>query len=193
MAKTYFAEMEATDNVDFARTHLGEDRYLTHLLMEAKPEKHRIGFCAAARCKTEACEDVWQLLKQRRRWYLGTMTNEIYMLTSPIIWRQFPALNALISFSAVKNGPLLIYVFLAEFLIFNNAKALPIVLFAMIFMPIWMFVSAYGLAINRKKIIWCYPFIILVLPILASWFQIYGMMTFRQRTWGGPRADAADD
>ena len=109
VAGTYFNNMNADGNVDFARTHLGEDRYLTHLLMESRPEKHRIGFCAAAKCKTEACEGFFSLMKQRRRWYLGTMTNEIYMLTSPVIWSQFPALNVLMAVSAIKNGPLFIY------------------------------------------------------------------------------------
>ena len=185
--------MNASGNVDFARTHLGEDRYLTHLLMEARREKHRIGFCAAARCKTEACGSFWELLKQRRRWYLGTLTNEIYMLTSPVIWRQFPALNVLISLSAVKNGPLLVLVFISETLLNGLDSLLPLVLFVLTVLPIWLFVASYGMAINRKKIIWCYPFIILVLPFMASWFQIYGMITFRQRTWGGPRAQSDED
>jgi chitin synthase len=190
VAKTYFSEMEASDNVDFARCHLGEDRYLTHLIMESRKEKHRIGYCLAAKCKTEACEDFRTLLKQRRRWYLGTLANEIFMLTSPILWRQFPALNFLVSLQALKNGPLFLYVFISESLL-GKGTLLTIGFAVLIFGPIWLFVSAFGISINRKKVIWAYPLIVLSLPIMSAMFQIYGMITFRTRTWGGPRANAA--
>lgn len=179
--------MDAQDNFDFNRTHLGEDRYLTHLLMEQRREKYRIGFCPAARCKTEGCNSLRSLMKQRRRWYLGTLTNEIYMLTSPKVWWQFPALNTLISLSALKNGPLFVYVFLTEALL-NRGTVITIGFAVLIFIPIWLFVSAFAMSVKRWKIIWGYPLVLLFLPILSATFQLYGMLTFRVRTWGGPRA-----
>lgn len=191
VADTYFGSMDAEDNFDFNRTHLGEDRYLTHLLMEARREKYRVGFCPAARCKTEGCESLKSLMKQRRRWYLGTLTNEIYMLTSPVLWWQFPALNILIALSALKNGPLFVYVFLTEALL-NRGTIYTIGFAILIFVPIWLFVSSFAMNVNRWKVIWGYPLVLLFLPILSAIFQMYGMMTFRERTWGGPRAATQD-
>ncbi|CEP00011.1 hypothetical protein PBRA_007745 [Plasmodiophora brassicae] len=190
VAPVYFGNMDAVDTFDFNRTHLGEDRYLTHLIMEKRPEKYRIGFCPSARCKTEGCETFRSLMKQRRRWYLGTVTNEIYQLTSPIIWRQFPGLNCLIGLSALQNGPLFIYVFFLQILQgqgtwYSYGYAVGI------FGPIWMFIIFVGWKIGRRKITWFYPIVLVCLPIMAASFQVYGMMTFNVRTWGGPRAAAA--
>jgi chitin synthase len=189
VAGKYFGSMTAEDNFDFNRTHLGEDRYLTHLLMEDRAEKYRIGFCPAARCKTEGCDSFRSLMKQRRRWYLGTVTNEIYMLTSPILWRQFTGLNILISLSALKNGPLFVYVFFLEAAL-GHGTLITIGFAVLIFVPIWLFVSSWAFYINRIKVAFVYPLLLLFLPILSAIFQLYGMLTFRDRKWGGPRADA---
>ena len=55
---------------------LGEDRFLTQLLLEGSTTRGTVGFCPSARCKTDACGDVWTLVRQRRRWYLGGVINE---------------------------------------------------------------------------------------------------------------------
>ncbi|CEP02194.1 chitin synthase [Plasmodiophora brassicae] len=190
VAPTYFGKMTAEDNFDFNRTHLGEDRYLTHLLMESRTVKYRIGFCPAARCKTEGCEDFRSLMKQRRRWYLGTLTNEVYMLTSPVLWRHFTGLNVLIALLALKNGPLFVYVFFLEAAL-GHGTVTTIGFAILIFVPIWFFVSAWAIHINRYKVIFGYPMNILFLPIFSSVFQLYGMLTFKVRSWGGPRQSAA--
>lgn len=192
VAGVYFDSMDASDTYDFNRTHLGEDRYLTHLIMESRPEKYRIGFCPGARCKTEACDNFRSLMKQRRRWYLGTVLNEVYMLTSPTLWKQLPGLNTLVALSALKNGPLFVYVFLVE-VILGRGSGLSLAFAGLIFLPIWLFVMSFGIRIKRTKIAWFYPILLVVMPILASIFQVYGMMTFRVRTWGGPRAQAAEE
>ena len=131
-------------------------------------------------------------MKQRRRWYLGTVLNEIYMLTSPTLWKQFPALNTLVGLSALKNGPLFVYVFMTE-VAFGRGTIMSIAFAVLIFVPIWLFVVAFGIRIRRFKIAWFYPFLLVFLPIMASIFQVYGMMTFRVRSWGGPRAQAAEE
>ncbi|KAJ3126999.1 hypothetical protein HK098_006890 [Nowakowskiella sp. JEL0407] len=122
VAPHYFTRLNTDKTLDYHRFHLGEDRYMTHLLMDVatnhvkvkkrkqvdrrrraagkpplKKPKHMnnsytIGFCSSARCKTEA-PDTWQkLLKQRRRWFLGAIANEIFMLIAPELWRQTPIL-----------------------------------------------------------------------------------------------------
>ena len=187
VAHLYFSKVNSGDNIDFARTDLGEDRYLTHLLMELRPEKHRVGFVPGARCKTEPCASLGELLKQRRRWYLATLTNEVYMLSSPVIWDNYPALNIRLALTAVKNGPLFVYVFLVELFFRGETGLISIGFLILVFVPIWIFVSAYGISISRRKTAFVYPLNLLWLPLIGSVCQIYGMMSMGARSWGGPR------
>ncbi|XXQ37835.1 chitin synthase [Plasmodiophora brassicae] len=189
VASIYFGNMDAVDPFDFNRTHLGEDRYLTHLLMEKRPERYRIGFCPSARCKTEGCDSFRSLLKQRRRWYLGTLMNEVYQLASPILWRQYPGLNGLIGLSALRNGPLFVYVLFLQ-LMHGQGTWYSYAYAVSVFGAIWMFVIAAGFKIGRLKIAWFYPVVLVCLPVMAAVFQVYGMLTFNVRTWGGPRTAA---
>ncbi|KAI9291520.1 hypothetical protein K502DRAFT_296825, partial [Neoconidiobolus thromboides FSU 785] len=88
----YFIDFDKRKPLNFHRYYLGEDRYMTHLLMENSQHAHTIGLCGASRCKTDA-PDTWQkLVKQRRRWYLGALINEAHMLCTPRLWKVMPIL-----------------------------------------------------------------------------------------------------
>jgi hypothetical protein len=80
-----------------------------------------------------------------------------------------------------------VYVFFIAALI-NRGSPATIGFAIFIFGPIWTFVSLFAIRNGRIKVMFGYPLIILFLPIFASIFQVYGMMTFRVRSWGGPRA-----
>ncbi|SPR00863.1 unnamed protein product (mitochondrion) [Plasmodiophora brassicae] len=191
VAPTYFGNMDAVDSFDFNRTHLGEDRYLTHLLMERCADRYRIGFCPSARCKTEGCATFRSLMKQRRRWYLGTLLNEVYQLTSPTLWRQFPGLNTLLALAALRNGPLFVYALCLQ-LMQGQGTWYTVGYAVAVFGVIWLYLIVVAVRIGRIKITWVYPAVVLVLPILAAGFQLYGILTFRVRTWGGPRTAVVD-
>ncbi|KAI5297284.1 hypothetical protein KEM55_004922, partial [Ascosphaera atra] len=96
MARYYFADKAescaATDLFDFGKCHLGEDRWLTHLFMIGAKRRYQIQLCTSAFCKTEAVQTFRSLLKQRRRWFLGFITNEACMLTDVRIWYRYPLL-----------------------------------------------------------------------------------------------------
>ncbi|EAQ88216.1 hypothetical protein CHGG_04835 [Chaetomium globosum CBS 148.51] len=81
MAKYYFADKaeQCEDLFDFAKSHLGEDRWLTHLFMIGAKKRYQIQMCTSAFCKTEAVQTMASLIKQRRRWFLGFITNEVCM------------------------------------------------------------------------------------------------------------------
>ncbi|KAK5007428.1 hypothetical protein LTR39_005410, partial [Cryomyces antarcticus] len=83
MAKYYFADKaeQCDDLFDYGKCHLGEDRWLTHLFMIGAKERYQIQMNTGAFCKTEAVHTYKSLLKQRRRWFLGFITNEVCMLT----------------------------------------------------------------------------------------------------------------
>ena len=59
--------------------HLGEDRYLTTLMMKHFP-KMKTTFCQDARCTTYAPEKWAVLLSQRRRWINSTVHNLVELL-----------------------------------------------------------------------------------------------------------------
>lgn len=93
MAKYYFADEaeKCEDLFDYGKCHLGEDRWLTHLFM-INAQRYQIQLCTGAFCKTEAVQTYKSLLKQRRRWFLGFITNEVCMLTDIRLWRRYTAL-----------------------------------------------------------------------------------------------------
>ena len=88
----------------FHRYHLGEDRYFTHLLMIKPGEKAILKFNPEARCKTEAPDDLWTLLRQRRRWYLGTICNAIADIMTPKLWINFPLFLSASAFKLALNA-----------------------------------------------------------------------------------------
>lgn len=94
MAKHYFADRAqlCEDLFGFVKYHLGEDRWLTHLYMIGAQKKYQIQMCPSAFCKTEAVQTYRALVKQRRRWFLGFITNEACMLTDWRLWKKYPLL-----------------------------------------------------------------------------------------------------
>lgn len=94
LAKEYFADKaeQCDDLFDYGKCHLGEDRWLTHLFMIASNKSYQIGVTTRAFCKTEAVKTFISLLKQRRRWFLGFVTNEVCMLTDMRVWKRYPLL-----------------------------------------------------------------------------------------------------
>ncbi|KAJ3332293.1 hypothetical protein HDU76_000721 [Blyttiomyces sp. JEL0837] len=185
IAPMYFGTMDALDPFDFNRCHLGEDRYMTHLILTAN-ERYSVGFCSAARCKTEGCATFTALVKQRRRWYLGTLTNEIYMLTSPDLWKKYTFHSMYVAISAISTGPLFLYVFwLAGITSSANIQSYTAVI--AILVSVWCTLIIVAVHLKRLKVIWGYPIVLLLMPFLTLCFQLYGIATFTQRSWGGVR------
>ena len=57
---------------------LGEDRYLTSILLTKLGEK--TSFCSSAICTTEVPQKFLTLLKQRRRWFNSAFFNDLFLL-----------------------------------------------------------------------------------------------------------------
>ncbi|UZP34616.1 hypothetical protein NXS19_002432 [Fusarium pseudograminearum] len=54
----------------------------------------------------------------------------------------------------------------------------------------WMLMLYFGAKLRRFKI-WLYPLMFILNPFYNWYYMVYGIFTAGQRTWGGPRADAA--
>jgi chitin synthase len=194
MAKYYFAEKaeQCNDLFDYGKCHLGEDRWLTHLFMIGAKERYQIQLCTAAFCKTEAVQTYKSLLKQRRRWFLGFITNEVCMLTDLRLWRKYPLLCLMrLAQNTIRTTALLFFIMVISIVTTSNKiKNLPVGFIAVSLGLNWLLMVYFGYKLHRYKI-WLYPIMFIVNPFLNWIYMVYGIFTAGQRTWGGPRADAA--
>lgn len=193
MAKYYFAGKaeHCEDLFDFAKDHLGEDRYLTHLFMIGAKRRYQIQMCTSAFCKTEAVQTYASLVKQRRRWFLGFITNEACMLTDWRLWRRYPVL-VLYRFcqNTIRTTALLFFVMVLALLSTEKSLAdLPVGFIAISLGLNWLMMIYFGAKLRRYKI-WLYPMMFVLNPFFNWYYMVYGIFTAGQRTWGGPRADA---
>jgi len=194
MAKYYFADKaeQCEDLFDYGKCHLGEDRWLTHLFMIGAKKRYQIQMCTSAFCKTEAVQTYKSLIKQRRRWFLGFITNEVCMLTDVRIWRKYPIL-AIMRFmqNTIRTTALLFFILVIS--ISTTSKRisdLPVGFIAVSLGLNWVMMLYFGAKLRRFKI-WLYPLMFIVNPFFNWFYMVYGIFTAGQRTWGGPRADAA--
>jgi chitin synthase len=193
MAKYYFADKaeQCEDLFDYGKCHLGEDRWLTHLFMIGAKKRFQIQMCTSAFCKTEAVQTYKSLIKQRRRWFLGFITNEVCMLTDVRIWRRYPIL-ALVRFmqNTIRTTALLFFILLLAIVTtLKQVANLPVGFIAISLGLNWLMMIYFGLKLKRFKT-WLYPLMFVINPFFNWYYMVYGIFTAGQRTWGGPRADA---
>ncbi|KAI9730277.1 MAG: hypothetical protein M1834_006041 [Cirrosporium novae-zelandiae] len=193
MAKYYFADKaeQCDDLFDYGKCHLGEDRWLTHLFMIGAKERNQIQMCTGAFCKTEAVQTFRSLLKQRRRWFLGFITNEACMLTDIRLWRRYPIL-CIIRFmqNTIRTTALLFFIMVVSIITTSNKiENLPVGFIAVSLGLNWLLMIYFGAKLKRFKI-WLYPIMFIINPFFNWLYMVYGIFTAGQRTWGGPRADA---
>lgn len=193
MAKYYFADKAETceDLFDFAKDHLGEDRYLTHLFMIGAKKRYQIQMCTSAFCKTEAVQTYKSLVKQRRRWFLGFITNEACMLTDWRLWRRYPILVAYrFCQNTIRTTALLFFIMVLALLSTEKSiNDLPVGFIGISLGLNWLMMGYFGAKLRRYKI-WLYPMMFVLNPFFNWYYMVYGIFTAGQRTWGGPRADA---
>lgn len=193
MSKYYFADKaeQCEDLFDYGKCHLGEDRWLTHLFMIGAKERYQIQMSTGAFCKTEAVQTYRSLLKQRRRWFLGFITNEVCMLTDVRLWKRYPVL-CLIRFmqNTIRTTALLFFVMVISLITTSKRlQNLPVGFIGVSLGLNWLLMLYFGAKLGRYKIM-LYPIMFIVNPFFNWCYMVYGIFTAGQRTWGGPRADA---
>ncbi|CAO2653420.1 Nn.00g028310.m01.CDS01 [Neocucurbitaria sp. VM-36] len=193
MAKYYFADKaeQCDDLFDYGKCHLGEDRWLTHLFMIGAKERYQIQMNTGAFCKTEAVQSYGSLLKQRRRWFLGFITNEVCMLTDIRLWKRYPILLIVRFMQNTIRTTALLFFILVISLITTSQKVsnLPVGFIAISLGLNWLLMLYFGAKLGRYKIM-LYPLMFVINPFFNWVYMVYGIFTAGQRTWGGPRADA---
>ncbi|KAI9695943.1 MAG: hypothetical protein M1820_008355 [Bogoriella megaspora] len=193
MAKYYFADKaeHCEDLFDYGKCHLGEDRWLTHLFMIGATQRYQIQMNSGAFCKTEAVQTFKALLKQRRRWFLGAITNEACMLTDIRLWWRYPMLLTLrFASDTIRTTALLFFIMVISLITTSQKiKNLPVGFIGVSLGLNWLLMLYFGTKLGRYKIM-LYPMMFVFNPFFNWLYMVYGIFTAGQRTWGGPRADA---
>ncbi|KAL7751095.1 hypothetical protein RI367_003675 [Sorochytrium milnesiophthora] len=194
VAPEYFYRSEINSTFDFCRRYLGEDRYLTHILME-REGTYTLGFNSKAMCKTEAPNNFYNLLRQRRRWFLGTITNELIMLCTPLFWVKFPLLMLTKLFQILKVGGAITYLLVIEIIFglifdFRHFEWSFAAWLLLIIVPNWLFVTGWSVSEKRLKASLLFPVYYWFSPFFMVAVLMYSFVTVRERSWGGPRTVA---
>ncbi|ORZ37623.1 chitin synthase-domain-containing protein, partial [Catenaria anguillulae PL171] len=196
LAEVYFNQPDVDSTFEFCRRKLGEDRFLTHLAMEHLPS-HSIGFIPDAIAKTEAPGNFYDLLRQRRRWLLGSLANELYCVTTPSFWIKFPGVALMRFLGLFQVGGSLFYMFLFDFVVraIQKPQSLSTMDWFMLFLvPLlnWSLVLMWSVWQRRWKGI-AYFFMYCALSLFfETSYCTYTLWTVNEKTWGGPRAQAAN-
>lgn len=165
LAKYYFSDKaeQCDDLFDYGKCHLGEDRWLTHLFMIASDNRYQIGMSTGAFCKTEAVQTYKSLLKQRRRWFLGFITNEVCMLTDHRLWRRYPFLCFIrLAQNTIRTTALLFFVMVIALMTTSQTiNQLPVGFIAVSLGLNWFLMCYFATNLGRYKIL-LYPLLFIV-------------------------------
>ncbi|KAJ3107944.1 hypothetical protein HDU96_007732 [Phlyctochytrium bullatum] len=201
------------DMFTYALLFLGEDRFFTRLLLEEDSEDWYPGdveaggkeftgpfsvtFTDKAVCRTVAPDTFEVFVKQRRRWFLGTVANEACLLCSPVMWSKYPLLTTLrLLFVSFRSVTLLTYVLLFTIIILavNNdpdfqdpfTATVPAAFLVTPLLINWACFSVFAIKLRRVKL-FLYPVFYVLHPFIAWIITIYSVCTILVRSWGGPR------
>ncbi|KAI9208697.1 chitin synthase-domain-containing protein [Polychytrium aggregatum] len=192
LAPSYFGLIPTAymSHLEYPRLHLGEDRFMTFLVLEQFTGMHQVAFEPRARCKTYAPSKFTDLLRQRRRWFLGTIANEAYILTSPVLWASYPLLLTIqLLHSSYRSLSMLNYL-LVIFLFLSQMNLFPPLYFVVCYLiPLGLTaLSMLYMAVRlRRWNVVVYPITYVLFPFVNWIVLFYSIATFTRRSWGGPR------
>ena len=198
MANVYFADeyddIKKEGWFSVCKCGLGEDRWLTALLMVAAQKRYEIRMCTGAFCKTAAVEGFANLVKQRRRWFQGYISNEVCMMIDIRIWKKYPVL-CVVRFmqSTIRTTALLFFIMLISVATtFNKVSNLPVGFIAVSLGLNWLLMIYFGTRLKRYKA-FLYPLMFLLNPFLNWIYLVTGVCGIRNPRWSGPRNDATQN
>jgi chitin synthase len=174
--------------------HLGEDRYLTTLMMKHFPQ-YKMTFTPHAQCKTIA-PDRWRvLLSQRRRWINSTIHNLLELVLLPELCgfccfsMRFVVMIDLIGTLTLPSS--VIYLVYLVYVVISKTGPIPLI-------ALCMLAGIYGLQalifiIKRQwqHIGWMIIYIFAI-PIFSFFIPIYAFWHFDDFSWGNTRVVVGD-
>lgn len=123
----------------------------------------QIGISTGAFCKTEAVQTYKSLLKQRRRWFLGFITNEVCMLTDKRLWVRYPFLCLIrLAQNTIRTTALLFFIMVISLLTTSQrVDELPVGFIAVSLGLNWALMAYFAASLGRYKIL-LYPLLFVV-------------------------------
>ncbi|GAA5798577.1 hypothetical protein HPULCUR_003982 [Helicostylum pulchrum] len=174
--------------------HLGEDRYLTTLMMKNFPQ-YKMMFTPYAKCRTVAPDEWRVLLSQRRRWINSTIHNllELILLQELCgfccLSMRFVVMTDLIGTITLPSS--VIYLIYLMYEVISGAGPVPTI-------ALGMLAGAYGLQslifIFKRQwqhIGWMVIYI-LAIPIFSFFIPLYAFWHFDDFSWGNTRVVVGD-
>jgi chitin synthase len=116
-------------------------------------------------CKTEAVQTFKSLLKQRRRWFLGFITNEVCMLTDIRLWKRYPLLLVIrLAQNTIRTTALLFFILVISLLTTSQKVSnLPVGFIAVSLGLNWVLMIYFAAKLGRYKVV-LYPLMFVVNP-----------------------------
>ncbi|KAI8336402.1 chitin synthase [Choanephora cucurbitarum] len=174
--------------------HLGEDRYLTTLMMKHFPQ-YKMKFTPHAQCKTVA-PDRWQiLLSQRRRWINSTIHNLFEVVLLPDLCgfccfsMRFVVLIDLIGTLTLPVS--VVYMVYLIYVIASHTGPIPVLALAMLAGIYGLQAILFILKRQWQQIGWMI-FYILAIPVFSFFLPIYSFWHFDDFSWGNTRVVVGD-
>ncbi|ORX77505.1 fungal chitin synthase [Anaeromyces robustus] len=167
---------------------LGEDRYLTTLMLKNFPRRKTV-WVASALCKTQVPSKFHVLLSQRRRWINSTIHNLLELVMVPQLCGIFCcSMQFVILLELLSTIVLPAFFVLLLYLIFTGLKTgyiyltLGFVFIFIFFQVILIFTTSQ----NLSYLFWMFIYI-LAYPIWNFLLPIYAFWHFDNFSWGATR------
>ncbi|KAI9485509.1 MAG: chitin synthase [Benjaminiella poitrasii] len=174
--------------------HLGEDRYLTTLMMKHFPQ-YKMKFTPHAQCKTVA-PDRWKvLLSQRRRWINSTIHNLFEVILLPDLCgfccfsMRFVVLIDLIGTLTLPVS--VVYLVYLIYIIASKTGPIPVLALGMLAGIYGLQALLFILKRQWQHIGWMI-FYILAIPVFSFFLPIYSFWHFDDFSWGNTRVVVGD-
>jgi chitin synthase len=170
--------------------HLGEDRYLTTLLIKHFPQ-WTTTYAPAAQCKT-VVPKTWSIfLSQRRRWINSTVHNLIElskmksMCGSLVFSMRFVVLVDLLS-TIIQPATLVYLLYLVFIAIADKTTIFPLISILLVAIVYGLQFILYIIQGEVQNLGWMFAYI-LALPIYSFVLPIYSFWHFDDFSWGDTR------
>lgn len=130
-------------------------------------------------CKTEAVQNFKSLLKQRRRWFLGFITNEVCMLTDIRLWIRYPLLLIIrLAQNTIRTTALLFFILVISLLTTSQKiNNLPAGFIAVSLGLNWVLMIYFAAKLGRYKVV-LYPVMFVVNPAFNWLYMVVSTRSF---------------
>lgn len=173
---------------------LGEDRYLSSLMLRAFPRRKQI-FIPKAACKTVVPDTFKVLLSQRRRWINSTVHNLMELaLVKDLCGAFCLSMQFVIAIQLIGTFVLPVAISLTVYIIFVAIFSTPTPIISLVLMAVIFGLPALLIVVtvsNLMYILWMVAYI-LSLPIWSLILPTYSFWKFDDFSWGDTRKTEGD-